>query len=89
MTLKSILFLMVSLLISGSAFAEDLKADFYVSGDGNDLWSGTLAAANPEKTDGPFKTIAKARDAVRIRTLKMKKDIVVMLAGGSTSSIKL
>src|SRR5713226_3430050 len=38
---------------------------FYVSPDGNDTWSGKLAAANNDKTDGPFTTIGKARDAIR------------------------
>jgi hypothetical protein len=39
--------------------------DFYVSTEGNDRWSGKPAAPNATKTDGPFATIAKARDAVR------------------------
>lgn len=43
-------------------------ADFYVSPDGNDNWSGTLADANKEKTDGPFASIQRAQIAVR--TLK-------------------
>lgn len=41
------------------------NADFYVSTAGNDFWSGKLAQPNAEKTDGPFATIIKARDAVR------------------------
>ncbi len=42
------------------------KADFYVAEIGNDNWSGTLAAPNSEGTDGPFATIQKAQEAVRI-----------------------
>ena len=38
---------------------------YYVSGAGNDAWSGQLAEPNPGKTDGPFATIAHARDAIR------------------------
>jgi parallel beta-helix repeat protein len=38
---------------------------FYVSPDGEDSWSGLLPKANPEHTDGPFASIAKARDAAR------------------------
>jgi hypothetical protein len=41
------------------------KADFYVAGDGNDRWSGTLPAQNDAGTDGPFATIERAREAVR------------------------
>jgi hypothetical protein len=40
-------------------------ADFYVATDGNDSWSGTLAAPNTGSTDGPFATIAKAQTAVQ------------------------
>ena len=41
------------------------SADFYVSTKGNDAWSGRLSGPNREGTDGPFATLAKARDAVR------------------------
>jgi hypothetical protein len=37
----------------------------YVSGVGNDAWTGTLPAPNDEKTDGPFATLERARDAIR------------------------
>jgi len=37
----------------------------YVSPAGNDAWSGRLEAPNRARTDGPFATIARARDAVR------------------------
>lgn len=40
------------------------KADYYVSPSGRDSWSGRLATPNKAKTDGPFATIARARDAV-------------------------
>ena len=43
---------------------------FYVAVDGNDDWSGKLPAANAERADGPFASIAKARDAIR----KLKAD---------------
>ena len=39
--------------------------DFYVSPQGNDTWSGKLAAPNAAKTDGPFASLSKAREAVR------------------------
>ena len=40
-------------------------ADFFVAPDGNDAWSGTLPAPAPSGTDGPFRTIARARDEMR------------------------
>ena len=44
---------------------ESKQADFYVATDGNDGWSGKLESPNADKTDGPFATLARARDAVR------------------------
>ncbi len=41
------------------------KADFYVSTEGNDKWSGTLPAPNAQRNDGPFASIAKAQAATR------------------------
>jgi hypothetical protein len=40
-------------------------ADWYVAPDGNDAWTGQLPAPNAERTDGPFATLAKARDTIR------------------------
>ncbi len=38
---------------------------FYVAVDGNDAWSGRMAAANAGRTDGPLATLTGARDAIR------------------------
>jgi parallel beta-helix repeat protein len=38
---------------------------FTVSPVGNDSWSGLLSAPNADGTDGPFATLARARDAMR------------------------
>ena len=38
---------------------------FYVSPTGNDAWSGTRHSPNATRTDGPFGSIARARDAIR------------------------
>lgn len=38
---------------------------FYVAQNGSDLWSGKLASPNESKTDGPFATLERARDAIR------------------------
>lgn len=46
------------------------SSTYYVSVDGNDSWSGTLAAPLKDGKDGPFRTLANARDV--IRALKKK-----------------
>ena len=45
--------------------SQRLKADYYISPEGNDFWSGTLQEPNPEKTDGPFATFERAQKAVK------------------------
>lgn len=59
-------------------------ATFYVAPNGNDAWSGTLAAPNAAGTDGPFATLPRARDAVR--GLKaagpLREPVSVLLRGG-------
>ncbi|MDP4879812.1 MAG: right-handed parallel beta-helix repeat-containing protein, partial [Opitutales bacterium] len=83
--MKKLLILITSLIVvSASAFAETepvLKADFYVSVQGSDHWSGTLSA--PEGKDGPFATLARARDAVRELKNQSTTDIVVLIRGGT------
>ncbi|QEF98328.1 hypothetical protein Mal15_23800 [Stieleria maiorica] len=59
------------------------QADFFVSTTGSDRWSGTLAAANAEGTDGPFATLVRARDAVRELKKTKPSDIVVLIRGGT------
>ncbi|VAX19057.1 hypothetical protein MNBD_IGNAVI01-2441 [hydrothermal vent metagenome] len=50
---------------------ENSTADFYISPDGNDDWSGTLDTPNSSLTDGPFKTFTRAQEAVR----ELKKEV--------------
>ena len=40
-------------------------SEFYVSILGNDAWTGRLPAPNAAKSDGPFRTLDRARDAIR------------------------
>lgn len=65
------------------ALAPGLK--LYVSTLGNDGWSGKLSQPNRNKTNGPFATIEKARDAIRLlkKQKKLPKgDVVVEIQGG-------
>jgi hypothetical protein len=58
------------------------QADFFVSSNGSDDWSGALADPNEEKTDGPFATLERARDAVRDLKEMKSTGIVVLIRGG-------
>lgn len=64
--------------------ASESSPTFYVSTEGSDEWSGTLSVSTDDKTDGPFASLEKARDAVR--ELKKShtdlKDVVVEVRGG-------
>ena len=56
-------------------------ADFHVSPQGDDNWSGRFAEANVDKTDGPFATLDAARRAVR--ELGPTRPLTVLLRGGT------
>ena len=57
----------------------------YVATNGNDAWSGRLPAPNAAKTDGPFATIPRARDAIRElkRPGKLASPVTVQVRGGT------
>lgn len=59
-------------------------AEFYVATDGNDAWSGRLAAPNAQRTDGPFATPARARDAVRRFKQEGRQEPVTVLVRAGT-----
>ncbi|MDQ3813243.1 MAG: right-handed parallel beta-helix repeat-containing protein [Armatimonadota bacterium] len=64
--------------------APAVKADFYVSTKGNDSWSGRLPAPNEDASDGPFATLARARNAVRrVIADGLDKPITVLVRGGN------
>ena len=46
-------------------FAGPLAAlELHVATDGNDAWSGKLSSPSAKKSDGPFATFERARDAI-------------------------
>ena len=57
---------------------------YYVSTEGNDAWSGTIASPNAGRSDGPFRTVAAARDAIRRLRAKgpLEKPVFVYIRGG-------
>jgi hypothetical protein len=61
-----------------------VTADFFVAVDGNDSWSGTLAAPNDAASDGPFQTLARAQTAVRgVSRTGRTTPIQVVVRGGT------
>lgn len=60
----------------------DAEVTFFVSPRGNDAWSGTLAVPNTAGTDGPFATLARARDAVRELKAQQPAGPVTVLVRG-------
>jgi Right handed beta helix region len=69
---------------SGSGAGKAIVADFFVATNGNDKWTGKLAAPNAKGTDGPFATIGKAKSAVLgVNKTTRTTPIVVMLRGGT------
>ncbi len=71
-------------LLAAQTAAAAAAADFYVSPDGDDAWSGRRSEPNADKTDGPFATLDRARLAVR-RLLAQKPDrgLRVLIRGGT------
>ena len=73
------------ILIAATAVAA-AEPDLFVATDGNDAWSGQLAASNADSTDGPLATISAARKAVRnLRSEQPDRNrpIVVAIRGGT------
>ena len=63
--------------------AASTKADFYVATDGDDAWSGKPPGPNAGKTDGPFASLVRARDAVRKLIAGGARDVTVLIRGGT------
>jgi hypothetical protein len=52
---------------------------FYVAANGNDDWSGKLPDINKGKTDGPFATLQRAREAVGAVNNKLLRQAISVL----------
>ena len=76
-------------LCNASEITEEVQNTlvFYVAPTGNDAWPGKLPEPNSSKTDGPFATLQRARDA--IRELKHRqggtpnRPVTVFIRGGT------
>ena len=79
---------LVALLGCGAiaARAQEGPLKLYVSGSGNDSWSGKLEEAKPDRSDGPLATPGGARDRVRELRAKsgghLSQPVTIYLRGG-------
>lgn len=84
----AIIFVGAALCISAvpPASGRDLPSPLvmHVAKDGNDAWSGELPSANKNRSDGPFATLERARDAIRQlkSTGSLPKGGVIVEVGG-------
>ncbi|MCL4195433.1 MAG: hypothetical protein KJZ87_27090, partial [Thermoguttaceae bacterium] len=81
-------FWVLVLILSFGPLPATAATEFFVAADGNDSWSGKLAEPNPERSDGPLASLARARDA--IRALKTagglpQGGVTVFIRGGTYS----
>lgn len=85
--MKHLLLILFAVAWVGAGAADETTApppvDFYVSPTGSDTWSGTIATANAAGNDGPFATLARARDAVRELRGKRPGNILVYIREGT------
>ena len=60
------------------------ELEFHVSPEGDDAWSGRLAAPNDDRSDGPLRTLEAAQAAVRRRkaVLQEPAELRVWVHGG-------
>jgi parallel beta-helix repeat protein len=77
--------LLAARLVGGPATA----AEWHVATTGDDAWSGTFAEPNTDRTDGPFATLERARDAIRAaRKAGLAEPVTVLVHGGDYSLAK-
>ena len=72
-------------IIASLCFVNSAMAtDYYVNPKGNDLWSGTIKQQNIQRTDGPFKTLERAKNAIRTlkKTNTFNNKVTVNIASG-------
>lgn len=77
---------LLGMLLMFVVLAQPLNAAtiFYVATNGRDAWSGRLAEPNAGKTDGPFATLVRGRDAVRAHKAKngLAEPVTVLVREG-------
>ena len=86
MTISRILVALAAISVTGTlaAGAAEPKADFFVAPNGNDAWTGRLAAPNRDRSDGPLASLVGARDAIRHlkKQGSLDRPVRVLVRGG-------
>jgi len=75
LTLAAITLSLAASVLSQSAETIDpnpVRGRYFISRFGNDAWSGQIPEPNASRTDGPFKTFARARKAHRDDTVRTR-----------------
>ena len=67
-----------------AALAAPAPFTLYIATNGNDGWSGLLAAPNQAGTDGPLASLTGARDRIRSHSAEVKDQPVQVLVRGGT-----
>jgi len=73
----------LNLLLAAASDGGSEPVSFFVSPQGKDTWSGRRA--DPSEDDGPFATVARARDVVRglLKVQTQPRPVRVILRGGT------
>jgi hypothetical protein len=78
---------LILLIATAHALGAAEPLTYYVSPEGNDLYSGLLARNNGARTDGPFATVQHARDVARSALRGMdansRRPVNIVLRGGT------
>ncbi len=82
-TIASLAILIAVTVTAQTPPASRQTADFFVSPQGQDRWSGRLA--NLDGNDGPFATVSRARDAAKalLKSQKEPRPVRVELRAGT------
>ncbi len=81
---SALLLLLATCGFTDSSKAPSSSTSYYVSPLGSDEWSGQLELPNESGTDGPFLTIQRAKDEVRLRLREpQKEDLIVYIREGT------
>lgn len=80
---RSVLALVFAYASFTAGVGKAVEADFFVAPDGSDVWTGTLSEPSAARSDGPFATLQRARDAVRELRNSRPDDVVVLVRGGT------
>ena len=75
------------LTVAASAHGSEVRnvpaSTYYVATDGDDSFAGTLPATNKQGTNGPFRTLTRAQQAVRFAKGSVQGPITVEIRGGT------